>query len=374
MTDQAENMVTLTVSGVAYGGWKEVFITRSIEAIAGTFDLSLSEKWSGQTQRRPISDGDACVVKIDDDTVLTGILDQYDPALEERRHDVRAQGRDVTGYLFDCSAMHRPGEWRNRTALQLVATLCEPFGIPVSATVDVGKPFASFKLQEGEVAFEAIDRICKARALLPVSDGLGGLVLMRSGANAPRVDAPLEEGVNIKAIRASFSMLDRYSEIHVKGQQTQLDGMSPDQAAGPSAVAKDPTVPRYRPLIIIADDEGDGVTLRDRALWEVSVRAGRARRAEIEVQGWRNRAGDLWTPNTIIPVRAPTVDIDSDMLITTVQHRQGDAGTTTTLGVAPPKSFDLLAVAEAKKKSGDVGDALIGTPKYVGAELVKASQ
>jgi len=364
--------VSLAVDGVDYSGWQDVNVTFSIETIANSFDLKLTDRTNDFTTS--FFDGDACSVKLGGETVITGFIDNFEPSLSPDQHDIRATGRDATGDLVDCSAVHNPGEWRGRTALQIVTALCAPFGIAVTTQADIGRSFASFKLQEGETAFEAIDRLCKARALLPISDGRGGLVLMRSGSNAPRIDAGLEEGLNIKRCSGFFSMLDRYSEIIVKGQQPQLDGMTADQASGPSARATDPTVKRYRPFIIIAEDENDGLTLEDRATWEASVRAGRSRRAEVTVAGWRNRAGQLWRPNTIVPVHAPTIGVSQDMLITTAALHRGEDGSETTLSLAHPKSFDLVAVTETKTNSGTSNDALIGTPKYVGSELVKGGQ
>lgn len=372
MPEAAAEQISLVANGVAYAGWKETAVTRSIECIAGSFDVRLSEIVDSKTQRRKIDAGDACAVKLGDETVITGFVDDPDFYIDEGAHDIQVTGRDVTGDLVDCSAINSPGEWRNRDALQIIKALCEGFSIPATATVPLGAKFPSFKLQEGETVFEAIDRICKARALLPMSDGKGGLVLMRSGSNAQKIDAPLVYGQNIKTARTHFSMAERFSQIRVKGQQTQLDGMTPSEASSPSALATDPTVPRFRPLVVISDEEGDGVTLDDRAKWEVNVRAGRARSADVTVWGWRNKTGALWQPNTIVPVYISILGIEQDMLITTTCHQYGDSGRLTSLRLAHPKSFDLLAVEKAKTKGGSKGDALIGTPKYVGSELVKA--
>lgn len=369
----AQEIVRLGVDGTEYGGWQEVAITRSIETLANSFDLRLTEKWFDPAQARPIAAGDACTVSISGEVVISGWLDEDKPELDDAMHDVKATGRDTTGDLVDCSAVHRPGEWRNRSALQLVEALCAPFGIPVRAIADVGKSFSSFKLNEGESVFEAIERICRARALLSVADGQGGLLLMRSGAQARRIDAPLVEGVNIKRIAGMNSMIERYSEIIVKGQQTQLDGMTPEQASSPSASAKDPFVKRYRPLLIVAGEEGDGLTLSQRAQWEVSVRAGRARKAEVTVRGWRNSAGELWTPNTIVPVRAPTVRVDTEVLIVTARMEHGENGELAKLVVCRPEAYDLVAIEEKTKKGG-TSDELTGTHRYVGSELVKGRQ
>ena len=50
--------VILTVGGRQYGGWKSVDIRRGIEQIAGSFELSVTERWAGQDQMRPIRQGD----------------------------------------------------------------------------------------------------------------------------------------------------------------------------------------------------------------------------------------------------------------------------------------------------------------------------
>ena len=117
--------------------------------------------------------------------VITGYVDDVSPAYSATGHDVTVDGRDATsqGDLVDCSAIHQPGEWRVSGTLEAIVTiLAKPFGIPVKAECDTGTAFRKFRIEEGETAFEAIERACRMRAVLAAGDGKGGLRIIRAGS------------------------------------------------------------------------------------------------------------------------------------------------------------------------------------------------
>jgi len=337
--------VALTVNGQIWGGWTSVRIQRSIEQIAGQFSLGLTERWPGQPDRREISPGDSCTVAIDGRVVITGRVDDVEVSFDGNAHAVTVSGRDATGDLVDCSAEHRPGQWQGRTLLQIASELCRPFGVPVRAEVDIGKAFGDQTLQKGETVFEIIERLCRHRAVLAVSDGRGGLVFTRAGA--ARVGLILQEGKdgNILAARGTFSHRDRFSRYTVLGQAAGSDFTSPEDNSEPAAVATDPMVRRHRPLIVLAEDQGDGASFAARAAWEARVRAGRARRAEVTVQGWSHAAG-LWQPNGLVRLDSPWLRIAADMLIAGVEFTLDERGSTTTLSLVRPEAFELTALPE----------------------------
>lgn len=343
--------VTLAVNGVEYGGWTEVEIVRSIEQIAGTFSLKVSERFPESPVSRPIRPGDECTLLIGGEVVITGHVDDVDISHDAASHEVTVRGRDATGDLVDSAAVHEPGEWSERRLDRIAADLAKPFGISVRAAADVGKPFPKFRLEEGETAFEAIERMCRQRAILPVSDGKGGLVLTRRGT--ARAPAALVLGLNIKAASGSFSDRERFQRYIVKAQQSGNDFLSGEAAASPKAEASDPAIARYRPAIVLAEEQGDGATLAERAKWEASVRAGRARRGEITVQGFRagGAGGRLWNPNQIVSVEDEFLGINADMLIATVAFRlTGADGRVSVLSVARPEAFDLIELPAPKEK------------------------
>ena len=68
------NECTLWVNGMIYGGWTAIRINRGIEQLTGSFTLSVTEKWPGQAEARPIKKGDSAVVKIDGEAVCSGYM------------------------------------------------------------------------------------------------------------------------------------------------------------------------------------------------------------------------------------------------------------------------------------------------------------
>jgi prophage tail gpP-like protein len=341
--------VVLTVGGQNYGGWTGVRIQRGIEQVCGQFSLSLTERWRGQDTPWPIAPGDACAVSVDGHPVITGYVDDVLPQFDAGSHQVQVAGRDATGDLVDCSAENAPGRWEHRTLLQIVAEICRPFGVAVAAVVDVGARFRSFAIQPGESAFEAIDRACRFRGVLPVADGAGGLLL--TGPGPARAPVRIVQGANILSGYGFFSWRDRYGSYTVKGCDSGFDDSTPDQNASPVGVADDPNVSRYRPLVLVAEGPADTAKLKQRAIWEAAVRRGRSRRASISVAGW-GHAGGVWAPNTLVSVASQWLGIDGDMLIASVTLTHDEAGTRAELEVCSKEAFAAIAIAEEEETAG----------------------
>lgn len=341
----------LKIDGVFYGGWKSLRVTRSIEQIAGTFDLEITERWPGNPIASPIKPGKRCQLLLDGEPVITGWVDLVAPDYDSNRHTIRVSGRDKTGDLVDCSAMHKSGQWANVTLLQLARDLLAPYDISVSvaAGVNAGSAFSSFNIQEGETVFECLDRAARMKALLLTSDALGNLVITRAGTL--RSDYALVEGQNIKAARAEFSQKERFSRYQIKGQG-RLGADGEQEHAAVTGVITDPAITRHRPLIVLAESHSNNTTLRDRAEWERNVRRGRGARGSITVQGWADLGGALWQPNTLIPVTSPLLwlkDAEPLLIVGCSYSLDEQGGTLTELAIARPESFQLLeGVAQSK--------------------------
>lgn len=178
------------------------------------------------------------------------------------------------------------------------------------------------------------------KAVLLVSDGLGNLVLTRAGSGASV--AVLTEGENILAGKGEYSWIDRHSRYVVKGQGVGTDDFNGPQVAHQQAESIDSTITRYRPLTVLAEDQGTGATLSQRAQWERNVRMGRGNRATITVQGWAHD-GNLWKPNTMVHLRSPMLYADHDLLIASVVFLLDEQGTRTELQLVRREAFDLVA-------------------------------
>ena len=341
--------VKMTVAGQAYGGWEMLTVNRGIKQIAGEFTLTASERFPGNWAGQPFKGGEYCTVTIGKDVVITGYIDEPSPRFDANGHQVSVSGRDKAGDLVDCSAIHASGHWRGATVLQIVQDLAAPFGISAIAAADPGKPFSDFAIQEGETAFEAISRAAAMRGLLAISDPVGGVVLARAGT--ARHSIKLEQGINILAGEGQYSMRDRFSRYIAKGQRrgTDDDTGSPELLSGPSGEVTDSGVTRYRPLIVLAEDQGDGITFKQRAEWERNVRQGQSKVLRVTVQGWRERGdkGELWEPNKLVRVTAPWLWIDEDLLISGVTYSLSERGTLTDIELTDPKAFELLPEGKA---------------------------
>lgn len=331
----------LYVGTSIYGGWQRLSVTRSIEQIANGFELEVTERWPGQSTSRPIRPGEKCTLKLGDETVITGYVDDAEPAYDKEARSLSIRGRDATGYLVDCSAIHKAGQWANTPLDRIASGVCAPFGIKVKVETDVGKPFHSYGIDPGETVFDCIERAARQRAVLLISDGDGNLVITRAGNE--RAGTALIEGQNILHAQGRFSWKDRYSIIKVLGQERANDYFYGEHAAGASASIKDDAITNYRPLIVHAESHGAGATLRDRATWERNVRMGRGNRGTITVQGWTDGDGKLWQPNTLVTVDSSFLYLrNAEMLIVGCLHTLDSGGSRTALSIVQPEAFDLI--------------------------------
>jgi prophage tail gpP-like protein len=333
----------LYVGGKIYGGWDKLTVTRSVEQMAGTFELSVSELWPQNKEPRDIPPGAKCTLKLDGETVITGYVDENEPEYNDTTHRVIVRGRDGIGDLVDCAAIH-PGNWLNRNLLQIAEDLCKPFGIKVRATIDVGARFLTWGIADGETVFENLDRACRHRGVMLLSDGVGGLIIAKPSTT--RLPVGLELGKNILRCRGKKSWLERYSKYIVGGHASFNQGYDPKTTVGMQGIAEDAGVNRYRPKVVVAEDTLDPNTAKIRAAYERSRRYGRSLSVTYTVAGW-SFPGGLWRPDRMVSIRDPKSRINRDLYISTVQYQlDGETGSTTDITVKRPEAFSLIAIPE----------------------------
>lgn len=352
--------VQLLVDGKAYGGWKSVRIVRSIEQLASSFVLDITEQWVGQDERLPVAEGADCVIAVDGDPVLTGYVDTVPRSYGPGAHNIGVNGRSKTGDLVDCSAIYRTGQWKQAGLLKISKDLCSPFGIAVKADAPVGAKFRKFSIQEGETVHECIERAARMRGVLLTTAPNGDLAIARAGNG--RISTTLKYGVNIIGGGSTGSMKGRHSNYIVKGQAPGSDNFHGKKANQQKAEATDQAVTRHRPLIVMAEDAATAQSLLDRAAWERNTRAGRSQRVSYKVQGWEHDDG-LWEPNKMVPVWDPVLMIDSELLLVSVALVVGESdGEIAELELTGAGAFDVKPLPTPKPKSKSKGllDTLAG--------------
>lgn len=359
MTD-FDNECTLIIDGLAYGGWTRLEVQRGIEQIAGGFVLQLTSRYPGVDEPMQLREGLSCEVRLGDDLVISGYIDDYETDDTDTSSSVRISGRDKTADLVDCSAIYKTGQWRGVKLAQIVSDIALPFGLTVVVApgTDTGDVFKRFALEEGEKAFDAIDRACRLRAVLVTSTPDGNLLITTASTVSSGV--ALIEGVNMKKFNSKHSWKERHSEITLKGQVPGDDQEHGAAAAQLKAAAKDAEISRYRPLVVIAEHGTSTKSLADRAAWEVKVRMGRGKRGGCTVVGWRTgedgQAGPLWQPNTLVQVTSARMNIDRELLIISCSYQLTEQGRVTDLTFARPEAFELVEGIGRSKLNAKLND------------------
>lgn len=369
--------VSLTVAGHVFANWTTASVDRDLRNIAGTFSLGYFD--SGRAAQAIVPDldrsapfaivreGMAFELALDGIMVMRGWIDQVQVSRAADSISASITGRDLTGDLVDCAAAPTgPVEWRGLTVLGLASAIAKPFGIKVRADVPIGDPFPVYGIEVGETAMLAIERAARQRALLVVSDGVGGLLLTKGGVTR----APGAIGMPGNATHSSYSSSwqQRFSDYYAKGQTnprlarygrkagltsatnpTSAPGVPPAASATVAEAATvqmtghaiDPEITRYRPTVRGVRTQSGSASVQAQADWALRVARGMGRQAHYTVLEW-GVGGAQWLPNQIVAVTDPYADINKDMLIASVGYRMNAKGRSTVLGIAGRTAFDRI--------------------------------
>ncbi|MDT4837199.1 hypothetical protein FQZ97_709230 [compost metagenome] len=335
--------VRLTVDGAEWGGWQSYRINLGMQQLAGSFDLTLTERWAGQESRRALRPGAPCTLHYDGELLITGYLDNVAPTYNAEDHRITVSGRDKTADLVDCSAPAT--QWIGRSLAAVARELCAPFGITVIDRVGAGVPFRSLKPNDGETVFEMLDQAARIRGVLLITDGRGNLVITRAGTE--HAGDALRLGQNILSGSDNVDLRDVFSTYTLKGQQPGSDWMDGETAAAVLARANDARITRHRPLTLVADGPLDAAAAREQVTWERNVRWGRSQSISYGVHGHRQQSGALWRPNMMVSVFDAYQFLDgASRLITDLTYILDDQGERCELTVMPREAFDLVEQPE----------------------------
>lgn len=364
-----DDTVSLVVGGKSLEGWEAVTITRGLEVMPGSFDFQVTERFPGQVGQIPVKPGDPCVVKIGADKVIEGYVDRYMPMITPQTHGVRITGRSKCQDLVDCSASLRGAQISGTNLLDLAQKLSAPYGITVSAPDGPGKPIKWIDLILGETPYDIIERSARYSQMLVYDDVDGNLVISEIGKK--KAASGFMQGRNVEVASVIYSMDQRFSlyQAFAVSIDATIDGLQQP----PTGEAKDEGVPRFRLKIFISEQiNQDQQIAQMRAEWERSRRYGRSQMIQVTCDNWRDSAGTLWAPNTLVDVHFPELKVvNQTWVIGQIIFRRGLDGRHADLVLMPKESFlpqpGVLQqfnsqIGQALRQGqGDAGPAL-GTP------------
>lgn len=360
--------VVIETETAKVSGWKSVRITRGIERCPSDFEVTLTELYPGESDFLVIRPGDPCMVKIGRDIVITGYVDRYEIELGATSHGVAVAGRGKCQDLVDCSAMWPGQQIVSSTVRQVAERLAEPYGIQVfgflGPEIGAGPVNALLPLvivPIGETVWSVVERLCRVAGLLvyELPDGnlfIGpGVSTAETASIAQQQGIPVleprraasgfKEGVNVLAARAMFSNEGRYSDYASYRFGTDMfRDLNADGAANRAATYSDGGVGRYRLLAMLAEGERDATQghAQDLIAWEAARRWGRSRMLLVTTDSWRDAAGALYEPNTLVGLELPTMKITGvSWLISEVTYIKGESGTSCELLLMRPEAFQV---------------------------------
>lgn len=338
----------LSVGGKTFTAFEEFTLDRAIDAACGVFSVVVADPWALRDGRRRMTFGpqSPVLISMDSETVLDGTVDSMEARLSnETGTQVTFAGRDLAADLVDCSALNKPGEWRDSTLEQIARELVEPFKTRIDFQASTGKPIPVFKLGDAESAWSAIDRACRLRGLLCFSDSKGGLVVQEPGkADAAALAEQFGRvGETQNLINATLTLndADRYSFVSCVANRHGNKAGWDDATVLIEGTSLDAGVARYRPLRVLAESAAGQEDVQTRAQWEATVRASRSHQLEVEVVGWKRPWSNLlWKVNQLAVVQINSFGLDEELLIVrTVYHQSRAGGTTTRLTFARPDAY-----------------------------------
>lgn len=334
--------LSLIANNQVIAGFESIRVTRGVERMPSDFDIALTEHYPGEAKAIQIQPGDSCVVKLGDDTVVTGYIDTYAPQISSRHHTVRIAGRSKCADLVDCSAVWDTGQISGQTVLGIAQKLAKPFGITASLVgVEVGEAIRQFNIRWGETPFEIIERLCRNHALLAYDGTDGNLILSRVGT--VKAGSALIQGKNVEAASVAFSMVNRFSEYTARYMPMSLNGDY--SMAGKDIIGSvtDKGMSRFRPLYLIAETNvaGSRDLVMQRATWECARRFGRSGALWVTVDSWRDGKGALWAPNTLVDLDIPELKLaGKTWCIGEVTYMRDRNGTHAHLMIMHPNAFE----------------------------------
>lgn len=355
--------IKLKVNGISYGGWTSIKVVQSMDQVCGSFAFGCSDEFPGKPTGWDMSMGDFCQVIVDGSILCSGYIDEMPISYDHISHSIQVSGRDSTAALVDCSFVdpnNNVNEWNDQAILKLIKNICDPFEITVivdsSVGSDLSEQLKKFAANEGDKAFDSLLKLCKHKAVIPLSYGDGRLTLTRAGSREA-TDA-LELGVNILSGSLEQTNKERYSKYIVKGQSNESAPWELDSITEPNGEAIDTIIggKLYRPLVILLDGEVNAGQCKDAAYFEARNRAGRSRSITYKVQGWTQSDGTPWLLNSMVQIKDNFFSLNDTRLISGLVFSLNDSnGELTEITVVNKETYELRAEPVVIEEEFDFG-------------------
>jgi prophage tail gpP-like protein len=196
----------------------------------------------------------------------------------------------------------------NITVKQLAEQICSALGFRMKFLDDPGPPFEFVINPDNETVGKYLQKFAAQRGLFISCDEHGALVFQKAKSSGEPVAHIEYPGRTATAWSHTYDDTNRFHDYLAWATSADGGKKSSDDTGGVRGAAVDPSVPGARQLVFKVDDTGSN-RIDDVAYWTMLRLALQANEVKIPVSTWFDNNGDLWTPNTLVTVKSPVLDV-----------------------------------------------------------------
>lgn len=349
----------LEVNGREYGNFVSASAEIRLDALSNSF---LFQAAATEQNLIPLQTGDACKVKINNETIITGRIERVDISYDSKNHNITVSGRDKTGDLVDSSLGAISDIKASRTLKGVIEIIINHLGLDISVIDQVNPPkFTETDIdapEPGQNAFEFIENLARKRQVILTSNADGNIVIVSTpGASRGEVLQHIKGKNSNNILSASFSdditgRFNRYEAISSLNGLTSF--VNTIALVNQKGVFVDPDIRAGRQLVLVTEQSSTNNDGLNRAEWEQRIRKARSGVYGATVYGFTSvKTGNRWDVNTIVAVTDDFIFSGESklLLVNSVRFNLGlEDGSTTTLSLVDRNSYNLK-LQEPKEKS-----------------------
>ncbi len=339
-------MIELKTNSKIFGGWLSASVTRSLNAVSGSFEISYIDKWEGQNDPWQIKAGDLCSLSFDNKLLITGFVDEISASYSSDSRTLTISGRDKTGDLVDSASLIPSKNFRGVSLASMANTLAEPFGVSVSSrSAAANASIKNVSAQATETVWESISKLAKYQGVLAYPDSEGGIIFADVGSE---VIASLVQGENILACSVTQNEAEKFQTYKIYITAGDEDTKHKIEVAE----VKDNSVKRPRVKMISTKKNITMAEAVERIKWEMASKIAKAFSLNISVTSWLTPKNKLWEINNLVDVLSPKCGIDGTFLIEETKFIFDENGYKTELKLVIKDAYK----PQTNRKGSEVGD------------------
>lgn len=263
---RAEAKVQLLIAGKVHEDWESYDVDSDLLIPADAWRVTLGLR-GGQLPPE-VSAGAAVEVRVGEERVMMGRVDEVCHRVDKHEHGFTLSGRDKAADLVDCSA---PIFTKRQVTLAEIATaLTRQFGIK-NLRIDAASTRTREKVnvEPGDTAWDALAHAAEANGLWPWFEPDGTLVVGGPDYSKPEVATLIlrrdSQGNNVESLDLRRSISERYSHVTVLGQTHGTETETGKNALHATWKDNEMVAIVYRPKIVIDHESDNTGVAEDRA-------------------------------------------------------------------------------------------------------------